>query len=346
MMGPAPPDRHARVMVFPLRRPRLTGMVTTVSHTSERDASSCPGRLATLNVPCAAFDARRPRFTFVAMTPRTVTERIVPTTPGAILHETGTEMPRDAHRSHSCFFPGAAPTLFWEDWAREAGALADAPLAWACGDLHLRELRRLSRDNGLVSRPERLRRSRTCAGDRRRCPVLTNTHLAASFPSALGRRRHTAVRRVPSAAYVAALIDGKALCVELATATGMVRDLLRNAQNRRRRDLLREDGDGSRGRLRIDGQRIEALTRDERGASPNAFTSSPSRRVARQPIRVPFQVLDGGQADRRHLQHQGSPLRRFSRAGARGFPRTAPPRPQAGQHVVACRELTVPHIPR
>src|SRR5207253_9938086 len=55
-------------------------------------------------------------------------------------------------------------------------------------------------------------------------------------------------------AYVAALVVGKARWVERATATGMVRDLLRALKARRRRQLLKSRTivEAGRRRLRLD----------------------------------------------------------------------------------------------
>lgn len=212
-----------------------------------------------------ALSARGGRRTFANMTPLTVRERIEAYNAGrdpARLVRKYTAMRTDPF----LFFRGTAH-LFWEDWANEAGALADAPLAWACGDLHLENFGSFRGDNGLVyfdlnDFDEAALAPATADVAR----LLASTHLAAralGLPDADA----TTLCDVFLDAYAAALIDGKARWVERSTATGMVRDLLRNAQDRRRKDLLRARTVivRARRRLRIDGQRIEALARDERG---------------------------------------------------------------------------------
>ena len=230
--------------------------------------------------------------TFAGMTPRTINERVE-------AYNAGRDPARLARKYNAMrtdpfvFFRGTAH-LFWEDWAREARALADAPLAWACGDLHLENFGSFRGDNGLVyfdlnDFDEAALAPATADVGR----LLTRTHLAARSRQLAGV---DATQRcdVFLDAYLAALIDGKARWVERSIATGMVRDLLRNAQNRRRKDLLRARTAIVRGRrrLRIDGQRFEALPREERGHVTECiheFAESP--RGASTDPRA-FQVLD------------------------------------------------------
>ncbi|HEY5062037.1 MAG TPA: DUF2252 family protein, partial [Gemmatimonadaceae bacterium] len=130
------------------------------------------------------------------------------------------------------FFRGSAH-LFWEDWARDAGPLADAPAAWACGDLHLENFASFRGDNGLVyfdlNDFDEAALAPAIADVTR---LLTSTHLAARSLRLSGTDA-TQLCDVFLDAYIAALMDGKARWVERATATGMVRDLLRSAQDRR-----------------------------------------------------------------------------------------------------------------
>src|SRR6476660_10486811 len=52
-------------------------------------------------------------------------------------------------KSPFSFFRGTAH-LFWEDLAGHSGALPDAPLVWACGDLHLENFGSFRGDDALA----------------------------------------------------------------------------------------------------------------------------------------------------------------------------------------------------
>jgi uncharacterized protein (DUF2252 family) len=52
-------------------------------------------------------------------------------------------------KSPFSFFRGTAH-LFWEDLGAQGGALPDAPLVWACGDLHLENFGSFQGDDALA----------------------------------------------------------------------------------------------------------------------------------------------------------------------------------------------------
>jgi uncharacterized protein (DUF2252 family) len=165
------------------------------------------------------------------------------------------------------FFRGAAH-LYWEDWAKRASRLPKSPTAWACGDLHLENFGSYLGDNRLVyfdlnDFDEAALGPATADLTR----LLASLRLAAGAlhlddPEAAELSEGLLV------AYCDALASGKARWVERPTSRGMVRDMLQTVRNRSATSLLErrtivEDG---RRRLRIDGERAEALPPRERAA--------------------------------------------------------------------------------
>jgi uncharacterized protein (DUF2252 family) len=141
-------------------------------------------------------------------------------------------------KSPFAFFRGTAH-LFWEDLSA-SGRLPDSPLVWACGDLHLENFGSFQGDNGLSYFD--LNDFDEAALGRLAWEVsrfVTSVYVAAPV---LAVNRVTAgdLARNFLVAYQAALIDGKARWVERATATGMVRTLLKRVGERSRETLIRE----------------------------------------------------------------------------------------------------------
>ncbi len=163
------------------------------------------------------------------------------------------------------FFRGTAH-LFWEDWAADpeaTGPLDEAPLAWACGDLHLENFGSYRGDNRLAYFDlNDFDEAALAPALRDPARLLTSVHLAAARLGLSGDDTAELCHRYVDA-YAETMAAGKARWVERATAKGMVRDLLRGLKARTRVNLLdaRTVVDGRRRRLRVDGARALALPR-------------------------------------------------------------------------------------
>ena len=146
--------------------------------------------------------------------------------------------------------------LFQEDWALGAGVLKKGPLAWQCGDLHAENVGSFRGGNRLtyfdltdfddaVLAPVLLDITRLCTSVLVAAELHTE-HVAGEFDG-----RAMAAHLV--AMYRATLADGKAWWIERATATGLVRELLRNLRGRSRREFLETRARVSKRRLRVNG---------------------------------------------------------------------------------------------
>ena len=178
--------------------------------------------------------------------------------------------PEDVQRKYDAmradpfvFFRGTAH-LFWEDWPA-ATPLDDAPLVWATGDLHLENFGSYRGDTGLTYFDlNDFDESALAPATRDPARFLTSARLAAQ-----SLRLDSVTVNELSATYLdaaSALTDGKARWIERATATGMIRDLLRLAKLRTRRRLLaaRTVVERGRPRIRVDGTRAFALPAQQR----------------------------------------------------------------------------------
>jgi len=191
-------------------------------------------------------------------------------------------------RSPFAFFRGTCH-LFWEDWGRDS-PLDAAPVAWVCGDLHFENFGTYKGDNRLVyfdinDFDEAV--LAPCTFDVTR--FLTSLLVGARVLR-LGPPQARRLGKEFLAAYVAALAAGKARWVERATATGIVRDLLRALKTRKRRELLERRTIVHHGRrhLRLDGKLALPVTREAR-RKVKAFMAAFAER---QPNRRFFKVLD------------------------------------------------------
>jgi len=147
----------------------------------------------------------------------------------------------------------------------DAPLLHEAPRTLVCGDLHLDNFGSFKGDNGLVyfdmnDFDEALAAPFTVDLVR----VLSSLQVAAHGWKLADEDAHNLCRRFLDT-YAAALIDGKARWVERATATGIVRNLLRDLRKRNRAAYLaqRTERDGNRITLRIDGRRTLRASKDE-----------------------------------------------------------------------------------
>lgn len=152
--------------------------------------------------------------------------------------------------------------LFYEALP-DAVALAKAPAAWCCGDLHFENFGSYKADNRLVyfdvSDYDEAALA-PCTWDIVR--LLTSIRCGADALKATAAEA-LAVSRDCLAGYRDALLRGKPLWVERDTSAGLVRDLLDELQKRDRGDFLdrRSVRKGGRRRLKVDG--VKALPADE-----------------------------------------------------------------------------------
>jgi uncharacterized protein (DUF2252 family) len=195
-----------------------------------------------------------------------------------------------AMRTSAFAFFRATAHLFWEDLGSSEGTLPDSPLVWACGDLHFENFGSFQGGNGLsyfdlndfdeaALAPAIWELSR----------FVTGAYVAA--PS-LGLSRREANKLVTDFldAYRAALSDGKARWIERATATGMVRTLLRRVTNQTRAMLINARTSVRKGKRRIliDGRRALAVTDAQR----TRVTRQLDKFAESQPDPNFFKVLD------------------------------------------------------
>ncbi|CAJ0720067.1 hypothetical protein LMG6871_03485 [Ralstonia edaphis] len=147
----------------------------------------------------------------------------------------------------------------------DAPLLHDAPRTLVCGDLHLENFGSFKGDNGLVyfdmnDFDEALVAPFTVDLVR----VLSSLQVASYSWKLADEDANNLCRRFLDT-YAAALVDGKPRWVERATATGIVRDLLRGLRKRNRAAYLaqRTERDGNRIHLRIDGRRTLRASKEE-----------------------------------------------------------------------------------
>jgi uncharacterized protein (DUF2252 family) len=148
----------------------------------------------------------------------------------------------------------------FSDLLAQAPLPSDAPLVWACGDLHLENFGSFKGDNRLVYfdlNDFDEAALAPCTWDLAR--LLTSVLVAAG---ALGIDEAAALRlcRTFVDAYAGSLLTGKARWVERETAQGLVRDLLDSTRNRSRAQFLdrRTVRSGKTRCIRIDGKKALA----------------------------------------------------------------------------------------
>ena len=172
---------------------------------------------------------------------------------------------RAMRASPFAFFRGTAH-LFWEDAHAAHDTLPDSPVVWACGDLHLENFGSYRGENDLAyfdlnDFDESARAPLTWEVARFVTSIFT-----AAPTLRLDAATATGLATIFLGAYRSALIDGKARWIERATATGMVRTLLKQVKQRTRATILESRTvvqDGKR-QLRIDGRRALGVTTVQR----------------------------------------------------------------------------------
>src|SRR5713101_4962850 len=196
---------------------------------------------------------------------------------------------REMCKSPFAFFRGTAH-LFWEDLAARRSALPDGPLVWACGDLHFKNFGSFQGDNGLsyfdlndfdesALAPATWEVSRFVASAYVAAPSLNVTAAEANELVTLFLD-----------AYQTALGDGKARWIERATASGMVRILLRRVSKQTRAMLINSRTIWKKGKRRIliDDEHALPVTDRQR----NTVTRRLNELAKSQPDPDFFKVLD------------------------------------------------------
>src|ERR1035437_3037478 len=162
------------------------------------------------------------------------------------------------------FYRGSCQ-LFVDAWPVRS-ALNDAPAVWSCGDLHFENLGCYKGDNRLVYF------DLNDFDEAALLPVSWDlTRFAASVLVGASALRvsagdATALANLYLDAFGEVLALGRARWVERETATGMARELLDAVRGRKRRTLLgeRTKKKGGRRRIRVDGVKALAATREDR----------------------------------------------------------------------------------
>jgi uncharacterized protein (DUF2252 family) len=196
---------------------------------------------------------------------------------------------RKMRGSPFAFFRGTAH-LFWEDLASRQGAMPKSPVVWACGDLHFENFGSFQGDNGLSYFDlNDFDEAALAPASWEIARFVTSAHVAAR-ELGLTRSDATELAKLFLDAYRKALMDGKARWIERATATGMVRRLLRRVSKETRATLLESHTSMSKGKRRIvvDGRRALPVTDGRR----KSVTQQLDRFAKSQPNPDFFKVLD------------------------------------------------------
>ncbi len=203
---------------------------------------------------------------------------------------------RDAERltlkyqamSHDLFaFLRGTCHLFAEDWPLES-ELDRAPSVWICGDLHLENFGTFKGDNRLEYFDINDFDETVLAPCTRAVARLVTSILVAGHRLLLPRRQAIELGNSFVASYAAALKEGKARWIERETASGMVKDLLKQLQFRKRKGLLRRKTMIKHGRrtIRADGVRATPAAIEERKKVKRAIASFAAEQTERRFFRV------------------------------------------------------------
>jgi uncharacterized protein (DUF2252 family) len=141
-------------------------------------------------------------------------------------------------RSGSYSFYRATCHLFYEDWVANAPAINSAPMTWICGDLHLENFGSFKGDDrqvyfGLNDFDEAVLAPCTWELIRFLGSIFVATHTLGIDDD---EARHLCDRYLKT--YTEALESGKSRTVHSVTAEGMIKDLLKKLEQRKRRDFL------------------------------------------------------------------------------------------------------------
>ncbi|CAD6879356.1 hypothetical protein [Methylomonas albis] len=198
-------------------------------------------------------------------------------------------MKYQAMRESSFAFLRGTAHLFYQDWPQQS-ALNDAPLAWVCGDLHLENFGSYRGDNRLSyfdinDFDEALLAPCTWDIARFLCSLLV-----AAQSLEIKESQALALCKSFLLCYSQELQVCKARWIERSTASGMIRDLLKNLKHRSRADLLDERTfkRGSQRVLKIDGHKTLVAA----PADQQKVKSIIEQFAATQPNSKFFDVLD------------------------------------------------------
>ena len=186
------------------------------------------------------------------------------------------------------FFRGSCH-LFFQDWP-QGTLLNSAPLAWSCGDLHLENFGSYKGDNRLtyfdINDFDEAALT-PCTWDLAR--FLTSIHVAARTLK-LNEAEVEALSHACLCGYSTALAHGKAYMVEAETSDGMVKELLENVKERKRKDFLDKHTHTSGGKreIIIDNKHTTLISVQER-AQVESFLNT---WAPKQSDRKFFQLLD------------------------------------------------------
>lgn len=141
-------------------------------------------------------------------------------------------------RSSSYSFYRATCHLFYEDWVAKAPAIDAAPMTWICGDLHLENFGSFKGDDrqvyfGMNDFDEAVLAPCTWELARFLGSIFVATHTLGIDDT---EARHLCDRFLQ--AYTEALESGKSRTVHSVTAEGMIKDLLKKLDQRKRKDFL------------------------------------------------------------------------------------------------------------
>jgi len=167
-------------------------------------------------------------------------------------------------KSPFSFFRGTAH-LFWEDLGAHASALAESPVVWACGDLHLENFGAFQGSNGLSYFDLNDFDEAALAPAAWEVSRFVTSVFVASPALRLTRDDANDLVKVFLDAYQAALVRGKPLWIERTSATGMVPTLLDRVKRRKRASLIASSTKRYKGRRRIeiDGKHTLPPTADQ-----------------------------------------------------------------------------------
>jgi len=188
------------------------------------------------------------------------------------------------------FFRGTCH-LFYEDWPSPS-SMNEAPTVWACGDMHLQNFGAYKGDNRLVyfdinDFDESV--LAPCTWDLAR--FLTSLFVSASTLRIEEREAKTLCQEFLRS-YTASLAEGRVHILDIDTTTGVVKDLLTQLKERKRKDFLRDKtrtlSDGER-KLGLHDEQIDM----ERGAAKRAeIVGLVEKWALQQPTPQFFTILD------------------------------------------------------
>ena len=192
-------------------------------------------------------------------------------------------------RKNAFVFLRGSCHIFYERWPKGA-LLKEAPLAWACGDMHLENFGSYKGDNRLAyfdlnDFDEAVLAPATC--DLLRC--LTSIHIAASTLNIPADQAETLCQSFLSS-YAQALVLGKSRWLERDTAQGAIGDLLHSLRERSRPAFLdsRTRRKGKVRQLRTDNGKALPVSDTQR----HQVVHFMQQFAARQPDPGFYRVLD------------------------------------------------------